>query len=118
MDDFQRRIAVARVVDGDTLEARVDLGYHCWLDGVSYRLARVNAPEMGKATGPTRAAAVAATTFTTTWLTEHAGHEGLYSTSSKSDDWRRYLAEITCGAGHNLSDDLLVTGHAVPYVAA
>ena len=116
-DNYTRAFTVDHVLDGDTLmAATVDLGYHEQTIGVTYRVARVNSPEMGKKDGPTRSAANAAKAYTEQWLTEHATHGGLFAESTQTDDWRRYLAEITCGTGgHNLSDDLLTSRNAVPY---
>jgi endonuclease YncB( thermonuclease family) len=115
-DNHVRAFTPERVLDGDTIYASaVDLDYHVGIHGITYRIARVNAPEMGTMTGPTRAAANAAKTYTEQWLIEHAAHGGLFAESTQTDDWRRYLAEIECGLGHNLSDDLLSSGHAVLY---
>lgn len=116
MDNYVRAFTPDHCIDGDTIVAgTVDLGYHVNATGITYRIARVNAPEMGTRTGPTRASANAAKAYTELWLIEHAAHGGLFAESTQTDSWRRYLAEITCGQGHNLSDDLLTSGHAVPY---
>ena len=110
-DNYLRAIHVTRVIDGDTIVADVDLGYHTTLTKVTYRVARVDAPEM---TGATRQAGIEARSFTATWLIAHE-KAGIYATSTKTDNWRRYIAEITCGDGHNLSDALLASGNAVIY---
>jgi endonuclease YncB( thermonuclease family) len=39
---------VERVVDGDTVIVRLDLGFRCWVQGVRVRLLEVFAPELGK----------------------------------------------------------------------
>lgn len=111
-ETWRRGFRVTKVVDGDTIEADVDLGYHIHEIDVSYRVARINAPEKR---GPTKAAGLVAKAFTEDWLTVHAQHGGLFATSTKTDDWRRWLAEITCADGHNLSDDMLAAGQAVVY---
>jgi micrococcal nuclease len=43
---YQYRAAVVRVVDGDTLILDVDLGFHVWLRGQSFRLLGCNAREL------------------------------------------------------------------------
>ena len=112
-DPFTRQFTLSRVIDGDTIvAAEVDLGYHVALTSVTYRLARVNCPELH---GPDRPAGLVATQYTQDWLTQHAAHGGLFATSTKTDDWRRWIAEINCGAGYNLPDDLLSSGNAVLY---
>ena len=114
-DDYERRFALGRVIDGDTIVAGdVDLGYHATITSIEYRLLRINCPESNKKA--TMAAGLAAKVFTTAWLAEHVTHGGtLYATTQRTDSFGRYLAEITCGTGHNLSDALLASGHAVPY---
>jgi endonuclease YncB( thermonuclease family) len=110
-DEYWRAFVLNRVIDGDTLEAaRVDLGYHVSVNKIIYRLARINAPESHKPGGPE------ATDYHTQWYFSHANCGGYFAQSTKTDDWRRYIAEIECGAGHNLSDDMLSSGHAVRYV--
>jgi endonuclease YncB( thermonuclease family) len=117
-DNYTRRFTVARVIDGDTLVAGViDLGYHtAATPGVEYRFLRVNCPETNRPAS--RPAGLVAKAFTVDWIAQHAAHdpEGwLYATSQKTDSFGRYLAEIECAAGHNLSDALLISGNAVPY---
>jgi endonuclease YncB( thermonuclease family) len=115
MDDYTRAFTMGRVVDGDTLaDVTVDLGYHVKAVNIQYRVARINAPEMHK---PTLDAGKAAKAYTEDWLTIHTRHGGLYATTTKTDDFGRYLAEIECSDHHNLSDDLLTSGNAVLYKA-
>jgi endonuclease YncB( thermonuclease family) len=113
-DDFTRAFKVLRVVDGDTLHADVDLGYHAWLSDIQYRLARIDCPERHK---PTLDAGNAAKAFTEDWLIIHTKHGGLFATTTKTDDFGRYIADIRCSQEHDLSDALLDSGNAVPYKA-
>jgi endonuclease YncB( thermonuclease family) len=115
MDDYTRAFTPDRAIDGDTIVvADVDLGYRVHEHGIQYRLARINCPERHK---PTLDAGNAAKAYTEAWLLEHAAHGGLYATTTQTDSFGRYLAEIECAAGHNLSDDLLTSGNAVLYKA-
>jgi len=114
-DPYTRAFTNYRIVDGDTLaNVDVDLGYHIAARGIEFRVARINCPERHK---PTLDAGNAAMGFTEDWLFLHARHGGLYATTEKTDSFGRYLAEITCADGHNLSDDLLASGNAVLYKA-
>jgi endonuclease YncB( thermonuclease family) len=117
-DNYCRRFKVERLKDGDTLVVQaIDLGYHVQTTaGIEYRILRANAPETNRAAS--RKAGTKATEYTRSWLTEHAAHdpEGwLWASTTKTDSFGRYLAEITCSQGHNLSDDLLASGNAVTY---
>lgn len=44
MDDYNRRAQVLRVIDGDTVELAVDLGFHVWIH-YSCRLYGIDCPE-------------------------------------------------------------------------
>jgi endonuclease YncB( thermonuclease family) len=114
-DNYTRAFLYGRVIDGDTIaDVRVDLGYHTQAAGIEYRVNRINCPERHK---PTLDAGNQAKEYTNTWLFTHQEHNGLYATTTQTDSFGRYLAEIECGQGHNLSDDLLASGNAVPYKA-
>ena len=114
IDSYARRIMVTRVVDGDTIVGNVDLGYHTWAFDVTFRVARVDTPELRSGSLKDRQNGLLAKTFTEVWLHEHKDH-GLVATSMEADNWRRWLAEIECAQEHNLSDDLLAAGHALLY---
>jgi micrococcal nuclease len=103
---------VLRVVDGDTLEVLLDLGWH-----ISYksklRLAGVNAPEMSTNEG------VLAKAFSTASLTTDAGGWRPITVVSHSlDKYGRVLGSAhwtdSKGMLHDLSSELLTAGHAVP----
>jgi endonuclease YncB( thermonuclease family) len=114
-DNYTRGFLYGRVIDGDTIaDVRVDLGYHTQAAGIEYRVARINSPERHK---PTLDAGNTAKEYTETWLFNHQDHDGLYATTTQTDSFGRYLAEIECAQGHNLSDDLLSSGNAVLYKA-
>jgi endonuclease YncB( thermonuclease family) len=118
-DSWNRNFIPGRVIDGDTLEVEeVDLGYRVNVhtghdDKLEYRLARINAPDRHE-TGY-----VEATQYHVQWYISHmtcAPPTETYPFSAmtqKTDDWKRYIAEITCYADHNLNDDLVSSGHAV-----
>lgn len=111
-DTYTRRLTVKRVIDGDTFIADVDLGFHTTTTGATFRCARVDTPELR---GKDRLLAIDAREYTEGWLAQHEAHGGVFATTTKTDNWQRWLAEVTCGQGHNLSNDLLSTGIAIPY---
>jgi endonuclease YncB( thermonuclease family) len=128
-DNYRRWFIPGRDIDGDTITAEsVDLGYFRYArdpnDPIKYRLRRVNSPESNRPAS--RDAGKAAAAFTVAWVAEHLTHgdgRSLISDTTPppgkpiTDSFGRYLAEIYCAVGHNLSDDLLSSGHAVPYKA-
>ncbi len=97
-------LGVQRVVDGDTLDLNLDLGFKVFTT-VRIRLARVNCPEKNTFEGKL------AKEFTEQWVQKWTisniiihGH----------DKYGRWIAEVVAGE-NNLSDHLLATGHAITY---
>lgn len=112
------RFKVGRVIDGDTITSQaIDVGFHIQTTAdIEFRFLRCNAPESNRPA--TKVAGLAAKEYTLAWLMEHADHDPdgwLWATTTKTDSFGRYLAEIACTEGHNLSDALLSSGNAVPF---
>lgn len=108
---FSYKAKVVRVVDGDTLDATIDLGFYLTARH-RLRVARVNTPETN------RPSEREAGLVSKAWVTDQIeGREVLVSTE-KADVFGRYLAEVWYDAGGqwvNLSDELLERGLAEPY---
>lgn len=93
-----RLVEVIRVVDGDTIDARIDLGLHLTA-ALRFRIADIDTPERGKP-GWTEA-----TEYTRAWL---IAHTGIRMETHKADSFGRWLASIyDQRTGHVLSDDIL-----------
>lgn len=110
------RASLARVVDGDTLDLIIDAGMHDRrVERV--RLLGVNTPEVRGV--PDRAPGLAAAAYVRQWLalaTFPPWDFPLVIQTTKTDDFGRYLADVWRGIdGAHLNDDLLTSGHAVPY---
>jgi micrococcal nuclease len=95
---------INRIVDGDTIDVLIDLGFHI-ASLIRVRLARIDAPETSTAEGK----------FLKTLLLEKIpiGTECTISTS-KGDRYGRWIGEITV-KGDNLSDWLLTQNLAKEY---
>jgi micrococcal nuclease len=98
---------VLRVVDGDTIDTLVDLGFGITLMQ-RIRLLGINCPEHGTPEGD------AATAYTTAWVAEHGPEFTLRTVLDKREKFGRILGIVMAGA-RTLNDDLLAAGHAVPY---
>jgi endonuclease YncB( thermonuclease family) len=120
--------------DGDTLtvdtvlmpDEWVDLGFGIrknfyQLERMKLRLYGVNAPEI-KDPGP---AGEDARDWVKKWFTDNCPGGvftlNTFATSSKNtedkdDKYGRYLAIVTAPNGRRLNDDLISTGHGVPYM--
>jgi micrococcal nuclease len=102
---FQYRAVVSRVVDGDTVDFLVDLGFHVSML-VRCRVARIDTPEMSEEAGKLAKAEVQRLL--------PVGADCRLDTA-KGDRYGRWIGEVTMADGRNLSDVLLSTGFAKAY---
>lgn len=102
-------LAVERVVDGDTVDVLVDVGFR--LTAVQrFRVLGVDTPERGQP-GYREAAE-----FTVGWLVAHLPR--LRVRSRKSDSFGRWLGDFhDSGSGEDLAGALIASGHAEPYAS-
>lgn len=91
---------VVRVVDGDTVDLKLDLGFHIVMTD-RFRLAGIDTPELTDPDPNVRARAQQAKEFTRQWLSANGPYQAV---TIKSDHFGRWLAYL-----HNANDDLLNT---------
>lgn len=106
---YEYKAVVVKIVDGDTLDADVDLGFHV-STRQRFRVARIDTPERGE-DGFTEA------TDRVKELCPVGSEIIIYS--EKTGGFGRWLAEIVyvdSNGQHNLSDQLLLEGLAKLYV--
>ena len=112
---FVYRARAVRVVDGDTCDLIVDLGFRMTTIQ-RFRLLGVDTPELHSTDVKERERAVAATQALTSMLSSGAGDWPLLVRTQKSDSFGRWLAEIWVEAtGTNINTSLLLQGYAVPF---
>jgi micrococcal nuclease len=109
---YDYRANAIGVVDGDTIDLKVDLGFTVFVDA-RVRLLGVNCPELH---GSTAKAGKDAQTFTASWLWTHSTEITMRSYKAKErEKYGRWLAEIfPVGGGISLNQALLDSGNAVP----
>jgi len=112
---YYNRAKIIRVIDADTMEMDIDLGHGVWLkhskkSPVRIRLARIDAWEVR---GEERERGMQAKERVKE-LFENLGGDVLIKTISK-DSFGRWIADVWLGDGKNLSDLLLLEGHAELY---
>lgn len=110
MYEYQARLA--KLVDGDTIHCAVDVGLDISIN-LTLRFYGVNAPEMSTVAGQASAVWVA------NWFAAFApdGKFILQTVKDKREKYGRYLAVIlSMGRAHNLNDELVAAGQAVPYM--
>jgi len=108
--EYCYRAEILRVVDGDTLDVKLDLGFHVAVVQ-RLRLTRINAPEMKTPQGPLAKTALEGLV---------KGVMECFVLTKRTDVYGRYLAEVWIrqnppSARINLSTEQLRTGNAVVY---
>lgn len=104
---YEYKATLVKVVDGDTIDVMVDLGFDVHLVQ-RVRFARINCPEMSTPEGPV------SKQFVIDYL---VGKDVVIKTSKNTfDRYGRWIAEVFAGVD-NLNDLLLQKGLAVPYPA-
>lgn len=101
-----------RVVDGDTLELEVDLGFDI-RHTIRCRLEGIDTPEIRGGTAETKAAGFAARDAAAEWVAAQPGRWPLVvSTSGRS--FTRWVGVVrSATSGESLADVLAMDGHAV-----
>lgn len=102
-DEFIRKAKITNIVDGDTIDGIVDLGYRVWTTQ-RFRLLDVNTPERGKL------GAKEATQFIKDKLLD----KEVFIQSEKDDSFGRWLATVFIN-DTTINLELLENGHAIPY---
>jgi endonuclease YncB( thermonuclease family) len=98
---------IVRVIDGDTVLARLDLGWHTWRDDEHVRLSGIDAPERTDLAGW-----IEAKSFVERLLP--AGTEVLL-VAEKLEKYGRTLGRILLRDGRDVGAELVTAGLAKPY---
>jgi endonuclease YncB( thermonuclease family) len=106
IDRFVRKAKLIDVVDGDTLDVQIDLGFKVFHE-LRLRLARINAAEKGTADGET-ARAMVAEWFMRWHKDDKETPIYIKSTKDRHDRWSRLVVEVWCN-GRSLVDDLIAS---------
>lgn len=119
VNQYIYRARLARVVDGDTVRAEMDMGFHCY-HVESLRVAGVDAPELFS--GDNRDAGMASREFVIAWVADAYVDHGendmewpfLVRTYKDKQTFGRYVADIVrIDTGESLASALVSAGHAV-----
>lgn len=104
------------VVDGDTYDLTVDLGFQTYRTGVRVRLMGADTPELRHGTPHERSEGKRARLFAESWLNAGTGDWPLTVTTSRADSWGRWVAGIhRNGDTRSLTDALLAAELAAPW---
>ena len=111
---FHYKATVDRVVDGDTIDVTLDLGFDISYRG-RVRFQGINAPESRTRDAVEKQAGLAAKRYVEDWV---SGLENRVIIQTSLDDrgkFGRILGRILNDEGECLNDEMVSLGHATPY---
>ena len=114
---YEYKVNILKVVDGDTVDVDIDLGFGVWLRNERVRLAGIDAPESRTSDAVEKVFGQAAKDRVNSLLGAEAI---LISQISKSGDnikgkFGRIIGNFKTINGENVADVLMNEGHAVAY---
>lgn len=110
---YEYNCKIVRVVDGDTVDVDIDLGFDTWRCGERIRLYGVDTPECRTRDDEEKAAGLLAKKFVENML--HVG--GTYKlTTREKGKFGRYLGVIKVAADITINTALVTEHLAVPYM--
>lgn len=108
---YNYRAKVLRVIDGDTIEVDVDLGFYTWRK-VVLRLADIDAPETRTKDLVEKAQGYESTNVLKEKILENNPDKIIYINSKGVDSFGRSIATVFTDSGNNLNLFLLESGYA------
>jgi len=115
---FEYRVKIKRVVDGDTVDVDIDLGFGVWLTNERVRLYGVDTPESRTRDKVEKIYGLAAKDFVKKFCDDKVGMILKTKTYDSKGKFGRIMGElwrITDYADKSVNEYLIEKHHAVPY---
>ena len=113
-DPFLYRCVIQRIVDGDTVDIDIDLGFGIWLRKERVRVAGIDTPEKRTRDKIEKMFGLAATAKAHTLIPE--GSECIVRTRrDKAGKYGRTMGDFVMTYGRLYTEVMVETHHAVPY---
>ena len=110
---YQYSCKVVKVVDGDTIDVDIDLGFGVWLRNQRIRMYGIDTPESRTRDLEEKKYGLAAKEFLVKWTS--AGNLVLKTFKDGKGKYGRILGQIWYGNTHNINQLLIDNHHAVAY---
>ena len=110
---YEYKCKMVRVVDGDTVDVDIDLGFGVWLRKQRIRMYGIDTPESRTSDKVEKVYGKAATEFLIKWT--NAGDLTLKTFKDGKGKFGRILGELWFGGTHNINQILVDNHHAVRY---
>ena len=117
MTMYEYKVKVTRVVDGDTVDVDIDLGFGIWLRGERVRIMGIDTPESRTRDKVEKVFGLAAKNR----LKELLGKDAILKTQVDKDGgdakgkFGRILGDFYAADGRLITDIMIEEGHCVPY---
>jgi micrococcal nuclease len=111
---YQYKAEVRRVVDGDTFDILIDLGFDTYRHG-RVRLYGINTPESRTKNLEEKKMGLAAKEFTDQWIKKANGKVKIETILDKNEKYGRILARVWNEAGECLNTEIVNAGLAKEY---
>ena len=110
---YEYKCKMVKVVDGDTVDVDIDLGFGVWMRDQRIRLYGIDTPESRTSDDQEKIYGLAAKDFVVKWT--NAGDLSLKTFKDDRGKFGRILGEIWYGEKHNVNQLLVDNHHAVRY---
>ena len=110
---YEYKCKMVKVVDGDTVDVDIDLGFGVWMRDQRIRLYGIDTPESRTSDDQEKVYGLAAKDFVVKWT--NAGDLTLKTFKDDRGKFGRILGEIWYGGEHNVNQLLIDNHHAVRY---
>ena len=110
---YEYRCKVVKIIDGDTVDVDIDLGFGVWMRDQRIRLYGIDTPESRTSDDQEKVYGLAAKDFVVKWT--NAGDLSLRTFKDDRGKSGRILGEIWYGGEHNVNQLLIDNHHAVRY---
>jgi len=110
---YEYKCKLVRVVDGDTVDVDIDLGFGVWMRKQRIRMYGIDTPESRTSDKVEKVYGKAASAFLTKWT--NAVELTLKTFKDGKGKYGRILGEIWYGGEHNINQLLVDNHHAVRY---
>ena len=113
-DPFLYKCVIQRIVDGDTIDVNIDLGFGIWLYKERVRIAGIDTPEKRTRDKVEKIFGLAATAKAHTLIPEDS-HCIIRTRRDKAGKYGRTMGDFVLEDGRLYTNIMIESHHAVPY---